>query len=112
MDHDASFKNPSVVCNEAAVNLFFYSNILSNLEDLIERAIPERHLKFVPEQQIPESGIPDYAFIENGHPRFFIELKTPWNISGILSNNTTVKKKTHASRTPSGKFSGTWGMQS
>ena len=90
LDRDAFFIDSSIVCNEAGVRRFFDSNILNNLQYCIERAIPGRHLKFVPEQQIPGSGIPDYAY---GYPRFFIELETPWNISGDLVKQYNNKKK-------------------
>ena len=84
LDHDAWFIDSGIVYNKADVKYFFNCNILNSVEYCIQCAIPEKQLKILRERQIPESGIPDYSFTENGHPRFFIELKTPWNISGDL----------------------------
>ena len=75
LNYDPLFIDSHYVHNEAGVRHFFDSNILNNLEYCIKCAIPGKQLEFDREQQIPQSGIPDYSFYRERSSEVFYRIK-------------------------------------
>ena len=95
------------VNNETDVSRLFYYNILRNVQYCIERTSPADKFQFSSEYQIPRSGIPDYALLNRGNARFFIEVKTPWAISPTDIVEQYKQKTLPLSCAPLGRFSDT-----